>query len=375
MTAAVKRPRRVLMTADSVGGVWTYALELARALEAEGVEVVLATMGGPLALDQRHEAKAIPNLDLFESSYRLPWMEQPWNDVGAAADWLLDLADRVSADVVHLNEPVYGALPWQIPTVAVGHSCVLSWWQAVWKAPAPENWDHYRQQMMRGLTSADQVVAPSRWMLEELRRHYGVAEGRVVQNGRDAELFNPQDKRAFVFGAGRLWDAGKNLLSLESAAAGLGWPVYVAGDSRPPDCQEGVTAEHVHLLGRLSSKALARWVRHAAIYAHPARYEPFGLAVLEAALAGCALVLSDVPTLRELWDGGAIFVPPDEPHLLHAALELLIDDPALRLALALRARRRALALTPRRMARDYLAIYSDLLARRDSYSEEPACAS
>src|SRR4051812_28547384 len=120
------------MTADTVGGVWTYALELARALEADAVEVVLATMGAPLSTDQRQEATEIRNLDLVESSYRLPWMEYPWSDVEAAGDWLLQLADRVSPDVVHLNEPVYGALPWPIPSVAVGHSCVLSWWQAVW---------------------------------------------------------------------------------------------------------------------------------------------------------------------------------------------------------------------------------------------------
>ncbi len=31
----------------------------------------------------------------------------------------------------------------------------------------------------------------------------------------------------------------------------------------------------------------------------PARYEPFGLSVLEAALSGCALVLGDIPSLRE----------------------------------------------------------------------------
>jgi glycogen synthase len=375
MTGTAKHPSRVLMTADTVGGVWTYALELARALQAEGLEVALATMGSPLSRDQRHEVRRIRNLDLFESSYRLPWMEQPWNDVNAAGDWLLHLATRVAPDVVHINEPVYGALPWPVPTVVVGHSCVLSWWRAVWKAPAPIEWDRYRQEVRRGLTSADEVVAPSRWMLEELERHYGVVCGRVVQNGRDSERFSPGDKGGFVFAAGRLWDLAKNLRSLDSAAAGLLWPVYVAGDTQAPGREQAATAEHLHLLGRLSSTALARWLRHAGIYAHPARYEPFGLAVLEAALAGCALVLSDVPTLRELWEGGAIFVPPDEPYLLRLAIETLIDDSSLRLALAMRARRRALVLTPRRMACAYLAIYSDLLARRDRYSEEQACAS
>ena len=50
-------------------------------------------------------------------------------------------------------------------------------------------------------------------------------------------------------------------------------------------------------------------------------YEPFGLAVLEAAQAGCALVLSDIPTFRELWDGAAMFVPPGRRRRLAAPLE------------------------------------------------------
>jgi hypothetical protein len=40
--------------------------------------------------------------------------------------------------------------------------------------------------------------------------------------------------------------------------------------------------------------------------------EPFGLAVLEAAQAGCPLVLSDLPGFRELWDGAALFRRPVE---------------------------------------------------------------
>jgi glycogen(starch) synthase len=375
MSSTTRTPSRVLMTADTVGGVWTYALDLIRALESHAVQVTLATMGSALSPDQRQEVNRIGNLDLVESRYRLPWMEDPWNDVEAAGYWLLQLASRVAPDVVHLNEPVFGALRWPAPTVVVGHSCVLSWWQAVWNAAAPEEWDRYRREMTNGLKAADEVVAPSPWMLEELRRHYGISQGRVIQNGRDPSSFSPGTKGPFVFAAGRLWDSAKNLPILESAAAGLHWPVYVAGDTEPPLGQGSVTAEHLHLLGRLSSGALASWLRHAAIYAHPARYEPFGLAVLEAALAGCALVLSDVPTLRKLWDGAAIFVPPDEPSLLRLAIETLADEPGLRGTLAMRARRRALNLTPQRMASGYLAVYSDLFSRRDSYQEVRACAS
>lgn len=368
-------PARVLMTADTVGGIWTYAIDLAEALGSEGVEVALATMGGPASPEQRREAQAVGTLELFESCYRLPWMDQPWEDVRAAGEWLLELATRIIPNVIHLNEPVHGSLPWPAPTMAVCHSCVLSWWEAVWKSPAPPSWDRYRQEMRRGLTAADEVVAPSSSMLESMRLHYGIPKGRVISNGRKGDEFTPGPKAAVVFAAGRLWDPAKNLLALDQVAGDLAWPIYVAGEPRHPSRDEVVTVDHLHLLGQVPSPTVAAWLRRASIYAFPCRYEPFGLSVLEAALAGCALVLGDLRSLRELWEGAAVFVPPDEPDVLGLAIEGLIDDPGLRHALGMRARRRALTLTPRRMALAYMQVYSDLLTRRGSCLEETACAS
>jgi glycosyltransferase involved in cell wall biosynthesis len=178
-----------------------------------------------------------------------------------------------------------------------------------------------------------------------------------------------------VFAAGRLWDPAKNLLALDAIAYGLPWPVYVAGDPRQPGRPEMLSADRLQLLGALSPDAVASWLRQASIYAFPARYEPFGLSVLEAALAGCTLVLGDLPTLRELWEGCAVFISPDDPGTLRLAVEGLIDDPGLRQALAMRARRRALGLTPRQMATRYLELYRTLLVRQGGLARESACAS
>ena len=119
------------MTADTVGGVWTYAIELARALEPFGVEILIATMGAPLSLAQRREAEELPHVAVAESKYQLEWMDEPWDDVDAAGTWLLKLARRFKADLVHLNGYVHAALPWNVPVMVVVHSCVLSWWQSV----------------------------------------------------------------------------------------------------------------------------------------------------------------------------------------------------------------------------------------------------
>jgi glycosyltransferase involved in cell wall biosynthesis len=369
---------KILLTTDTVGGVWTYALELAAALAPHGVEADLATMGAPLSEGQRAEAAALSNVRLHESAYRLEWMSDPWDEVRRAGEWLLELEARLRPDLVHLNGYAHGALPWRAPTLVVGHSCVLSWWEAVKGEPAPADWDRYREEVTRGLRAATLAGAPTRAMLASLQRHYGPLDAaRVLPNGRDPALFRPQAKQPLVLAAGRLWDEAKNVAALDRVAPRLAWPVYVAGDDLHPDGGR-LCCANLRLLGRLTRPELADRLGAASIYALPARYEPFGLSVLEAAFAGCALVLGDLPSLREVWDDDALFVPPDDGAALAAALQSLIADEAGREALARRARTRAFQYTPERLAAGYLGAYQHLLAPpvpSDRPLEASACAS
>jgi len=80
--------------------------------------------------------------------------------------------------------------------------------------------------------------------------------------------------------------------------------------------------------------------------------------VLEAAQAGCALVLSDIATHRELWGDAAIFVPARDPAASAAAIEDLMGSPAKRERLRKLARRRSAIFTPERMARRMADIYA-----------------
>jgi glycogen(starch) synthase len=355
---------RVLMTADTVGGVWTYALELASALSAQGAVVSLATMGAPLTRDQRTEIRGRRGLDVHESTYRLEWMEDPWADVAAAGDWLLALEERLQPDIVHLNGYAHGSLPWLTPTVMVAHSCVLSWWRAVKGGDAPARWDRYRREVARGLRAADVLVAPSRWMLDAAERHHGRARRAcVIPNARRPDLFEPAPKEPFVLAAGRVWDEAKNLRCLDRVAARLSWPVKLAGAVEHPDGGR-VELGRAEALGHLPPAELAAWLGRAAIYASPALYEPFGLSALEAGLAGCALVLADIPSLREVWGDAAVFVPPQDDDAWAEALNTLARDHGRRAALAVSARRRARSFTPERMARAYRTTYEHARSAR-----------
>ena len=95
---AAERVSSVLMTADTVGGVWTYAAELARALSHCGVRVHLATMGALLKEHQREQVQGIAGLTLHESDYALEWMREPWQQVDRAGQWLLELEQGVAPD-------------------------------------------------------------------------------------------------------------------------------------------------------------------------------------------------------------------------------------------------------------------------------------
>jgi glycosyltransferase involved in cell wall biosynthesis len=372
--AGERRPA-ILMTADTVGGVWTYAAELSRALTARGLDVHLATMGGPVQPHQREALAGCDGVTLHEGHFALEWMPDPWRDVDEAGAWLLALEKKLQPALVHLNQFAFGALPFRAPRLVVGHSCVLSWWLAVQGGDAPPSWDTYRQRVTAGLRGADRVAAPTAAMLHSLGEHYGLQGGVVLPNGRDPTLFRPAAvKHPFIFAAGRFWDEAKNLAALQAAAPGLPWPVRVAGALAAPDGRH-LEPGAVQALGELPAAEVAREMGDAALYALPARYEPFGLSILEAALAGCALVLGDLPSLRETWGSAAAYVPPDDAAALHDALQRLIACPDERSRLAAAARRRALQFSPANMAEAWLDACAPLapaLARHRK--EEAQCA-
>jgi glycogen(starch) synthase len=356
-------PRRILMTTDAVGGVWNYALELCRGLGRSGVEVTLASMGPRPSADQRAAVAALRNVTLHESEYRLEWMEDPWDDVRRAGEWLLELEWACAPDIVHVNGFVHGALPWRAPCLVVAHSCVLSWWEAVRREPVPARWNRYRAAVTHGLRSAGLVVAPSRAMFSALERHYGLTRGLVIPNGRAASDFDCRaPKERVVLTVGRVWDEAKNIESLVDVAPQLDWAVHVVGDQTSP-AGENWPLTGVTTLGRCAATTVAQLYARAGIYALPARYEPFGLSVLEAALAGCALVLGDVPSLREIWGPAAVYIPPHDRATLRDAINGLIRDPVHRRQLAEHARERAGYFTAERMTARYLDVYQELTAR------------
>jgi glycosyltransferase involved in cell wall biosynthesis len=358
------------MSTDAVGNLWPLALDLGRAYEERGVELVLVAMGRKLSNEQRRDAWGISTLTLHEQPLRVEWMDDPWDDVRQAGELLLALERRYQPDVVHVHGYAQAALPFHVPVIVSAHACVLPWWRAAHREPVPASLDVYRSRCAAGWRCAEAVVAATRSTLLELARELGPTQRpRVIPVGCDPELFLPDRKEPLILSASRSWDGVRNQMLLRQAAAEderLAWPVLLAADdTRPPDGPLPAEAHplgHVRNLGRLSRAALAEWLGRASIYALLGSADPSGLSVLEAALSGCALLLGETASLRELWEGAAMFVAPEDPAQVASALNELARDADGRKALANSARDRALGMSVARSAEAHLALYEELVA-------------
>ena len=355
---------RVLMTADAVGGVWTYALDLARGLAAEGVRTTLAVLGPPPSRSQGRDARSIPSLDLVETGLPLDWTAESAAELRRAGGAVAALA--AGHDLVHLNSPALaGVADFGVPVLGICHSCVRTWWDTVHGTALPPDLAWRADLLAQGYARCDGLAAPTRAFARATAAAYRLPRRpAVVPNGRDPGGTSPRPAGApkpAALTAGRLWDAGKGMAVLDRAAAAMRVPVRAAGPSEGPN-GAGIALPNLRLLGRLDADAMASELDPRPIFVSPALYEPFGLAVLEAAGRGCALVLSDIATFRELWDGAALFVPPRDADALAAALDALAEDDRRRVGLGRAAAERARAYTPGRMVAGVAALYRDLLA-------------
>jgi glycosyltransferase involved in cell wall biosynthesis len=303
-------------------------------------------------------------VEVIVTGLPLDWTAAGSEGVFAAACEVALLARDVGADIVHLNSPALAAAAaFDGPIVGVCHSCLATWWAAVRSGPLPADFAWRTEILARAYRAASALVAPTRAFARLTADAYGIPEPRVVPNGRHrADVVESGAPLDLVFTAGRLWDEGKNLAALDRAAARLDAPFVAAGPLHGPN-GAAIALANIRTLGPLDERVLRRWLARRPIFASVPRYEPFGLAVLEAAQAGCALVLSDIPTLRELWDAAALFVDAGDDAAIAHAIALLLRNPARRAELAAAAQRRAGRYTVEAMTEGMLAIYEAVLAK------------
>lgn len=358
---------RVLITTDTVGGVWRFTQELASGLLETGDSVALVSFGQAPSPSQSAECAELAlqwgsAFCYADSDTALEWMQHNEDCFEAGAQIIARVAQKFQPDILHSNQFCYGAVELGIPKIVTAHSDVLSWARAC-RADSLQSspWlDRYCAIVQQGLDKADLVTAPTQWMLRALQQGFRVlCEAKAIPNGREiAKAVAGNEQRIQAVTAGRLWDEAKDVALVTTVSSPM--PIVIAGAS---EC-DGSTApelKNITVLGPRSERELLRLFRESAVYVCTSRYEPFGLAPLEAALCGYAVVARRIESLEEVWgDAACYFCDADD--LTEMLVWLYEDRESLRKAQQ-RAAERASRYTRSAMVASYHALYSGVTER------------
>jgi glycosyltransferase involved in cell wall biosynthesis len=325
------------------------------------------------------QAAAVPaGTRLIVTDYKLEWQEGLNGDVALSGAFIARLVDDLRPEIVHSNHYCYGSLATGAARVVVAHNDLLgrlTWCRHdgdVQRLEVPPELADYRAFVEEGLANAHVVVCPSRFMAATLAEHYQARPLTIViPNGVEVPAEPPAERApgrpltAVI--AGRLWDEAKNV---DLAVAGVHLataPVRLlaVGPTRSPDgLEHPVQADaRVEPLGLLPQAAVDQAYRRADVYLAVSRYEPFGLAPLEAALTGCAVICNDLPSYHEVWEDVAIYFRRNDPADLARRLDELAADPDRLHEHQRQARQRALGFTSEVMADKYIELYRHLIDR------------
>ncbi len=374
----------VLVTTDTLSGVWTYTRELVTGLVSRGTRVTLVSMGEIPLPHQTAWMDHLHGLEYHPTAFRLDWMQEGRYDIEDSSAFLCGLVRDLKPDLLHLNHISYGNLPVATPRVVVAHGDMISWWKAVHgREPQESPWLRwYWETVVQGLAHADVVVAPTVWMLEAIRGCYlRPRRDMVIYSGRNPIYFNPYvTKEDSVLAIGRLWDVGKQVSLLTQHTHPL--PVCIVGSETPAEAsQTPIRADvkvaldklQVAIKGPQTEAQLRLLYSRASIYAATSRYEPFGMSALEAAFSRCAIVANDVPSYREVWGDAALYFQTNDAGSLADVIRRLSSERELALYYANRAYQRAReCFTAKRMVDDYVQLYRSLLVARRGGGVDPA---
>lgn len=316
----------ILMTTDTIGGVWNFTNSLIKELQKYNLQIKLVTLGRQLSDAQRKEIKNFNNLAIFENECKLEWMENPWDDITKSCNWIQDIVRQENPDIIHFNSFTFNSLSFGKPTMCTAHSCVLSWYQNVKGTRPSGNWDFYYRFVKSGLHRVNYVTVPSKFMERQINKFYN-RNCLVIYNGVEQNS-NITSKEQIVYSVGRVWDEAKNFSILSEIASYVEWPIIISGSTKLETQGKTNLVENnnVQYLGECSSNEIYSLMKKSSIFVSTSLYEPFGLAVLEAASNGCALILPDIDSFIEIWGDAALFYKKNSSHSLLSAIKKLTSN-------------------------------------------------
>jgi len=185
------------------------------------------------------------------------------------------------------------------------------------------------------LDNAKVVISPSDFLRNKIVKVYPRLDRKkiiIIPNGIDIEKFRPQSKRKIIFSSGRLLRS-KGFQHLIKAVSDedIKWEVHIAGDGPMMNelkqlAERSKTKIIFHGWLDNNGKEYKDLLEQASIFCLLSKYESFGMVLLEAMLAGCAVITSNSSGCVEIINGSGLVVPPENDRTIEETINLLVLD-------------------------------------------------
>jgi glycosyltransferase involved in cell wall biosynthesis len=214
---------------------------------------------------------------------------------------------------------------------------------------------------------------PARYRARLARIDHGF-EPKTTALGRDAarrSLGLPPD--VILLGSVARLHPGKNLGAAIRLLPKRDWHLALVGQGPERQALTELAAslgvlDRVHFVGELPADRIGAFLRSLDVFVFPSLAETFGLAPVEAAQAGIPVVANDLPVLHETLSVSgnpcALFVDVDDTEAFAAAVDRVIDDPALRGVLCARGVELSATHSLDAMVQRYADLIESVLPRR-----------
>ena len=331
------------------GGVQRQVLDIGRLLAGAGEKVTIIGPGAAAVADDGYRVAEVGKVRPVRANGSVVPLAVGFNIARLIRDAAADL------DVLHVHEPLMpvvgpAALRAGRPVVATFHASPPAWMAMAYQT-GPPRWFRGRWFKRAVLTavSAEAARGP---------RSLGPVE--TIPNGVDIASYEQEVAKV----PGRVAFLGRDEPRKGLSVLKEAWPVVVS--SHPgavlavigADSLDSHRVANVEYMGRVDDTEKRRLLGQASIMVAPnLGGESFGLVVVEAMAAGCAVVASDIPAFRAVAGGAAEMVPPGNPADLANAISRLLSDPSAIEALARAGRSRARDFDWSRVLPQYRACY------------------
>ncbi len=337
---------RVLLTVDPQSASWIYVAGVARALARRDHAVLVVSFGREPSPTRRAEME-LDGVRLLHVPLDGVFTEPAFVDRAKGA--LVAAAREWKPTVVQVDRCVFGDLDLDVPKV-LSIACDRTVRVSRGRGPA-----------RKGILGADALVSPTRTLAEEIARRFEYRRPiAIIPPGselgdRPVSVQATRRTRTGLAFYGRTDEKvdGFDLFLEIARKLPADLQVRIGGEGiRPP--LPGILSD----LGSLGPEGRASLFSRSEIAVLPSRDDPFGVVAAEAALSGCALVLTATSTYRETWSGAAILVKPGDAGALWEAVRALLEDARRREECARHCRARALSIfAASRMVEEHLDVH------------------